>query len=83
MKQEINLEKILLSKIPKDCYWEEMGNLTNCPKEYILSAIKEACNQCLDLAAENIKVQALEDFGSECPDCWSEDSILQIKNLIK
>ena len=51
--KEINLEEILLSTVPKDCYWEEMGNLTNCPKEYALDAMKAACKQVLELAAEN------------------------------
>ena len=33
--------------------------------------------------AEKIKAQAFEEFGSTCPDCWNEDSILQIKDWIK
>lgn len=34
-------EEILMKHIPKDCYWEEMGNLTNTPKEYVLKAMQE------------------------------------------
>lgn len=55
-KGKINLEEILLSKIPKDCYWEDMGNLTNCPQQYAIDAMKEACKQVLELAAENANV---------------------------
>jgi hypothetical protein len=88
--KEINLEEILLLKIPKDCYWEDMGNLTNCPKEYVLSAMKEACNQCLNTAAENAvgKVDLIYGENLEYPSCEEvavidKDSILQIKDWIK
>lgn len=80
--KEINLEEILLSKIPKDCYWEEMGNLTNCPKEYVLSAMKEACNQCLVLAAENAALTlTTTEEGDKI--YVSKQSILQIKDWIE
>ena len=59
--KEINLEEILLSTVPKDCYWGEMGNLTNCPKEYALDAMKEACKQVLELAAENADGNIVDD----------------------
>lgn len=60
MEKKINLEEILLSIVPKNCYWEDMQNLTNCPQEYVLSAMKEACRQVLELAAENAET----DFDS-------------------
>lgn len=76
MKQEINLEEVLNKySIYLSPYVKEHLQLK--------AAIKELIYKALDLAAENIKSQALEDFGSECPDCWSENSILQIKNWIK
>lgn len=31
-------KEILLEVIPKDCYWEEMDNLTNCPTRYVIEA---------------------------------------------
>jgi len=68
-RKTINLEETLLSKIPKDCYWEEMGNLTNCPKEYVLDAMREVCLQTLELAC-----------GVNCIDHVDEQSIL---NTIK
>lgn len=55
--KEINLEEILLAKIPKDCYWEDMGNLTNCPKEYVLDAMLDFGKQLLELAAENAELK--------------------------
>ena len=80
--KEINLEEILLSTVPKDCYWEEMGNLTNCPKEYALDAMKAAYKQVLELAAEN--ATTLED---DDPDmifyAVDRQSILNTINQVK
>ena len=39
---------ILMSVIPKDCYWEDMDNLTNTPVEYVLSA--------MELYAESVRL---------------------------
>jgi hypothetical protein len=51
--ETINLKEALIAKIPTDCYWEEMENLTNCPIEHVTEAIKEIIKQVLELAAEN------------------------------
>lgn len=88
--KKINLEKILakiFEPTSQDCSTTkqdlQLAITLNPDLNRILESMKQACSQCLDLAAENIKTQALEDFGSECQDCWTEDSILQIKDWIK
>lgn len=46
-------EEILLTCIPKDCYWEDMGNLTNCPKRYVISAMESyAISRTADLTRQ-------------------------------
>lgn len=60
--KEINLDEILLEIVPEDCYWEDMGNLTNCPKEYVLKAMKEAIKRTLELAAENAKTLVISEY---------------------
>ena len=69
MKQEINLEEILSNNI--DLPIEKTRLIYD-----ILDAMKEACNQCLDLAAENA-----EGYFPQEP--VSKESILQIKDWIK
>lgn len=83
--KEINLEEILLSTVPKDCYWEEMGNLTNCPKEYALDAMKAACKQVLELAAGNAEINSIEtsDDSSGFIHEVNKQSILNIINQVK
>ena len=39
--------------------------------------------ELLELAAEKIKSDALEDFGTEVPDCWSTDSIINTINQVE
>lgn len=78
--KEINLEKIIDSIANFNT--DEDGNTIYYLWE-VKKAMKQACSKILDLAAENIKAQAFEEFGSTCPDCWNEDSILQIKDWIK
>ena len=71
MKKEINLEEIISGY---DIL--EFGGINQqYIKNQILMAMKEACNQCLDLAAENAKCTISEDVN--------ENSILQIKDWIK
>lgn len=36
---------ILLENIPKDCWWEEMENLTNTPVEYVTKAMESFADQ--------------------------------------
>jgi hypothetical protein len=61
----INLKAILLQEIPDDCYWEDMGNLTNCPEHYVIIAMKEAVRHALELAAENAKIKSVQISESE------------------
>lgn len=55
-------------------------NVAEYDKNAIIFAMKDACRQVLELAAENIKADALERFGTDISDCWDEDSII---NTIK
>lgn len=57
-------KEILLDVIPKDCYWEEMDNLTNCPTRYVIEAAelyaqqhKEEIEKLKDLLCESQGVQ--------------------------
>ena len=34
-------KEILFKHIPKDCFWEEGGNLDNCPLKYVIAAMEE------------------------------------------
>ena len=76
-ERKINLEEILNKEL----------NILSIRVEQIeksaLKAMKEACRQVLELAAEKIKSDALEEYGSEVPDCWSEQSILDTINQVE
>jgi hypothetical protein len=85
MKKEINLEEILNSIVENT---NPHGDRVFF-KEDILKAMKEACNQVLDLAAENAYTKEMEvaesihggpSYTYEIVDA---DSILQIKDWIK
>ena len=58
-------EEILLNIIPKDCYWEEMRNLTNTPINYILEAMEEYKREGLPTDEEiNREFPERKDSGS-------------------
>lgn len=38
---EKTAEEILMKNLPRDCFWEEMGNLTNTPIQFVLQAMTE------------------------------------------
>ena len=76
----INLEEILLSKIPKECYWEDMGNLTNCPKKYIIEAREECGKQLLYLASENAKTTEISIENWEEIDYESDFNYIPLMN---
>jgi hypothetical protein len=83
--KKINLEEILKSKIPKDCIWEEMNNLTNTPISLVLEVMREACNQTVDLCLENAELIEAHKM-SICEECGGEElnnySILKTKDQI-
>ena len=91
MKQEINLEKIISSY----GILEFGGINQQYIKNQILMAMKEACSQCLDLAAEGAYVRYIDletneefDYTDIITDDGagadvSKQSILQIKDWIK
>ena len=80
--KEINLEKIIdsIANFNKD----EGGNTIYYLWE-VKKAMKQACSQCLDLAAENVIVDYYEDSDTgEIENIHVEkSSILQIKDWIK
>lgn len=75
----VNLEKILLK-------YPTFNNQGGYSKEYVLQAMKEACRQTLELAAENSKVifDNYDDFlnGNETY-ITDKDSILNTINQVK
>ena len=62
MIKEINLEEILISTPVKYFDWWRMKG--NTPEVYnaILNAMKEACNQTVDLCAENATCESDGDY---------------------
>ena len=52
-------------------------------KKGAIEAMKEACIQALELAAINIKLDAIETYGTDIPDCWNIDSITNTINQIE
>lgn len=51
-------------------------------KSVIYGWMKEAIKQALELAAINIKLDAMETYGTDIPDCWNIDSITNTINQI-
>ena len=78
----INLKAILLQEIPDDCYWEDMGNLTNCPEHFVIIAMKEAVRQALELAAENAKIMKFEKYSKSDEEYYIEDVELDRESII-
>ena len=86
MKQEINLEEIFKKTFENsDCFID----YNKAGLECIHNAMREACNQCLDLAAENAYTKEMEvaesihGGSSYTYEIVDADSILQIKDWIK
>lgn len=42
---EKTAKEVLLNHIPANCYWEDMGNLVNCPEGYTIAAMEEYATQ--------------------------------------
>lgn len=89
-ERKVNLKEIFFTEVnryrenyPNDKIYtnEEMKNSPEFP--YFISSMKEACRQTLKLAAEKIKSDALEDFGTETPDCWNSYSIIDTINQVE
>ena len=80
--QKINLEEIISKTYGCEDIYEFQRSF-----DISVSMIKEicinVCKQVLELAAEKIKSDALEEYGSEVPDCWSEQSILDTINQVE
>ena len=52
-------------------------------KQSFINYSKNLCKQILELAARKIKSDALETYGTDIPDCWDENSILDTINEIE
>lgn len=83
MKQEINLEEILENSL-KDYNnngFYGISSLVGDQPNFIKEEMKEACNQVLDLAAENVKLFYTNLEQTEVD--IDVNSILEIKDWIK
>jgi hypothetical protein len=80
-ERKINLEdiaeKVLNCTKPWDLRIDLAGGISFLDLKSICMAFGQ---ELLELAVENMKSDALERFGSDIPDCWDEQSIL---NTIK
>ena len=55
-------KEILLEIVPKDCYWEDMDNLTNTPIYYVLEAMEKYAKQKLQ---QHVVMQAEGSDGAK------------------
>ena len=84
MSEQINLEEILKSRLPSTSIESDNWlNLLENPvvKNWVIRAMKEACKQTLELAAENAEAHGSScGFGSYWVDKQSIlDTIKQVK----
>jgi hypothetical protein len=81
MTKEINLEEILEKHLAGS---DE--HFLNYSKKEILEAMKDACDQTIDLCAENAKIKEI-DLSNENDDHYefvvNDESILKTKDQIK
>lgn len=83
---KINLEEIVMQEWKK--YPDNHIDIKSVAgiallQKIIMDCMRESCKQALELAAVNIKSDAMETYGSDVPDCWSEESILNTINQIE
>lgn len=71
-------EEILMKHLPKGCYWEEMGNLTNTPKEYVLEAMTEY-SSLKEQQTHNRAVQECIDLFPRIKDSWIRSELEKMK----
>ena len=91
-------KEILLETIPKDCWWEEMENLTNTPVHYVDTAAKAYAEQFIDAAVEEAKItnpyqdarwlglkkfEDIESYIHSHPPKINKQSILKLKEQLK
>lgn len=85
MEKKINLEDVLFNSKFNDLTLEDKQSIKNgiiCFSfEEILSAMKEACRQTLELAAENARCDA--PYGVDVSHMISKQSILDTINQIE
>ena len=55
-------KEILFKNIPDDCYWEEMGNLTNTPIKHVEKAMNQYALQIAEQAIEKEKATYREGW---------------------
>lgn len=77
--KEINLKKIY----EKEYSFCPANSLTNTQVEFVIYAMREACNQVVNLCAENAVTTQLE-LGNNCSTIIiNKESILKTKDQIK
>jgi hypothetical protein len=81
--KEVNLEEILSSELSPNYPQFDLLIGDTCSCERALLAMREACKQVLELAVEKMKLDAIETFGTDIPDCWDELSILNTIEQVK
>lgn len=82
MTKEINLSEIL-NKHLSACYIVHNIKISDKYQTHLIAAMREVAEKTLELASEKIKSDAIETCGSDVPDCWSDQSILNTINQIK
>ena len=88
--KEVKLDEILFSeleklrkKYPKENFYSEKQIRESPEFVYFVNAMKEACNQTLELAAENAYVQDWYMNGELVGKAVNKQSILDLINQIK
>lgn len=57
------------------------GIQANTISNWMIEFAKLHVQEAINCAFVKIKTDAMKDFGSEVPDCWNDDSILNAYNL--
>lgn len=74
-KRKVNLESIILEAYGcRDAH--EFQRDYDISMQMIKEICIEACRQVLELAVVKMKANAMETFGTDIPDCWDEQSII-------
>ena len=90
LERKINLEEILFTEVDKmrkdfpDINLYSNEEMKNSPEwKYYMNAIKEACRQVLELAAENAKVIKNEHTSQILSNLIDKQSILNTINQVE
>lgn len=68
----MNAKEMLLKHTPKDCYWEDMDNLTNTPVSCVEKAMKEyakqACKEQREICYKEARKYGLSSYVKNAPE---------------